>query len=201
MSVVLLLAALKTPLNKKEEEEHLVSYQKKNYSQQLEYNNGAPTSNKLARNVMTNTTGQEKDQFTVMLACTSDGGKLPTYVVLKRKTMPKDKFPAGVIVHVQKRWIDEGLVQDWVRMVWSSRLDGGLSRRRSMLVLDVLKCHKADNTKVLLRRTNTDLVIIPGGMTSLLQPIDVSINNPFKDGQWRCWSEWIMSVGRPTQRV
>ena len=59
-----------------------------------------------------NTTGHEKDRFTVMLACTADGGKLPTLVVLKRKTMPKDKFPAGIIVHAQQKgWIDKRLVQ------------------------------------------------------------------------------------------
>ena len=78
-------------------------------------NNGAPTSNKLACNVAVNTTGHEKDRFTVMLTCTADGGKLPAFVVLKRKTMPKDKFPAGIIVRAQlKGWIDKGLVQDWV---------------------------------------------------------------------------------------
>ena len=63
-----------------------------------------------------------------MLACTADSGKLLRYVVLKRKTIPKDKFPAGVIVRAQQKgWKDEGLVQDWVRIVWSSRTDGGLS--------------------------------------------------------------------------
>ena len=45
-----------------------------------------------------------------------------------------------------------------------------------MLVLDVFSYHKTDNTKALLCRTNTDLVIIPGGMTSLLQPLDVSVH-------------------------
>ena len=50
------------------------------------------------RNVTINITGHEKDRFTVMLACTADGGKLPLCVVFKRKTLPKDKFPAGVIV-------------------------------------------------------------------------------------------------------
>ena len=75
-----------------------------------------------------NTTGHEKDRFTIMLVCTADSGKLPAFVMLKRKTMPKGKLPAGVIVHVQQKgWIDEELVQDWVRMVWSSRPDGGLS--------------------------------------------------------------------------
>ena len=80
-------------------------------------------------------------------------------------------------------------------MVWSSRLDGGLSRRRSMLVLDAFGCQMTDDTNALLHRTNTDLVIIiPGGITSPLQPpLDVSINEPFKDGLRRCWSDWIMS--------
>ena len=79
-------------------------------------------------NVTINTTRHKKNRFTVMLACTADGGKLPPYVVFKRKTLRKDKFPAGVIVRAQqKTWIDKGLVQDWVRTVWSSRPDGGLS--------------------------------------------------------------------------
>ena len=78
-------------------------------------------------------------------------------------------------------------------MVWSSRLDGGLFRQWRMLVLDAVSCHKTDDTKALLCRTNTDLTIIPGGMTSLMPPLDVSINKLFKDGLCRCWSDWIMS--------
>ena len=78
--------------------------------------------------MMINTTGHEKDRVTVMLACTAASGKLPPYVTLKRKTMPKDKFPAGVMVRAQQKgWIDEGLVQDWMRTVWSRRPNGGLS--------------------------------------------------------------------------
>ena len=46
---------------------------------------------------MVNATGHEKDRFTVMLACTADGVKLPAFVVLKIKTMPKDKFSASVL--------------------------------------------------------------------------------------------------------
>jgi hypothetical protein len=43
-----------------------------------------------------------------MLACTADGGKLPPYVVFKRKTMPKLPFPRGIIVQVhEKGWFDD----------------------------------------------------------------------------------------------
>ena len=95
-----------------------------------------------------NTTGHEKDRFTVMLTCTTDGDKLPTYVMLKGKTMPKDKFPAGITVRAQQKWwIDKGLVQDWVHTFWSSRPDGSLPQQWNMLVLDVFSCHKIDDTK------------------------------------------------------
>lgn len=50
------------------------------------------------RTINIKTTGNEKNRFTVMLACTDDGGKLPPYVIFKRKTLPKEKFPNGVIV-------------------------------------------------------------------------------------------------------
>ena len=48
-----------------------------------------------------------------MLACIADGGELPAFVMFKRKTMPKDKFPVSVIVRAQQKgWMDEGLVQE-----------------------------------------------------------------------------------------
>ena len=52
-----------------------------------------------AKTVLLKTTGHVKTRFTVILACLADGTKLQRMVVFKRKTMPKDKFPAGVVVH------------------------------------------------------------------------------------------------------
>ena len=45
-----------------------------------------------------------------------------------------------------------------------------------MLVLDAFKGHLTDSVKNQLRKMDTKLVVIPGGMTSVLQPMDVSIN-------------------------
>ena len=38
---------------------------------------------------------------------------------------------------------------------------------------------------------NTELDVIPGGMTSVLQPMDVSINKPFKDRLRQQCLTWI----------
>jgi len=48
--------------------------------------------------------------------------------------------------------------------------------------MDAFRCHKTNDIKAWLCWTNTDLVIIPSGTTSLLQPLNVSINKQFKDG-------------------
>jgi hypothetical protein len=47
--------------------------------------------------------------------------------------------------------------------------------------IDAFKGHLTDSVKNQLRKMKTELVVIPGGMTSVLQPVDVSVNKPFKD--------------------
>ena len=37
------------------------------------------------------------------------------------------------------------------------------------------------NIKHFLKDTKTDVAFIPGGLTSMVQPLDVSVNKPFKD--------------------
>lgn len=138
-------------------------------------------------------TGHEKDRFTVMLTCLGDGTKLPPYVVFKRKTLPKNlNFPKEVVVRCQaKGWMDEALVQDWLRTVWSKV--GGISRQKSMLVWDSFRAHLSKPIRCTLRSLNTEPVVIPGGMTSMLQPLDVSINKPFKDRMRAKWQEWMLA--------
>ena len=47
-----------------------------------------------------------------------------------------------------------------------------------------------ESMKTALRRENTNLVI-PSRLTSILQPLDVSLNKPFKDGVRKRWMEWM----------
>ena len=69
---------------------------------------------------------------------------------------------------------------EWLKTVWGRRHRAFLNQP-SMLVLDAFKGHLTDSVKNQLRKMNTELVVIPGGMTTVLQPTDVSINKPFKD--------------------
>ena len=143
-----------------------------------------------ADSVTIKSTGNEKNRFTVMLGAYGDGRKMPPYVIFKRKTMPKVTWPKGVIVRCHpKGWMDEALTKDWVSSVWCR----GASTTRRMLVLDAFRCHRMPSIKKILDQDRTDLVIIPGGMTSQLQVMDVICNKPFKDQMRQRWNAWMAS--------
>ena len=74
----------------------------------------------------------------------------------------------------------EELVADWLKVVWGRR-PGALLRKRGMLILDSFRGHITEKIRKQISEMNTDLVVIPGGMTSQLQVLDVVVNKPFKD--------------------
>ena len=90
------------------------------------------------------------------------------------------QFPRGIHVRVHaKGWMDKALTMNWIKTVWSRRPSGVL-KKKSMLVIDSFHCHRMPTIKAQLKQEHTDLVIIPGGLTRLLQPLNVAVNKPMK---------------------
>ena len=54
-------------------------------------------------------------------------------------------------------------------------------------VYDSFEAHVTNTVNASFKRENTDLAVIPGGLPSLLQPLDVSLNKSFEDGVWKQW--------------
>lgn len=82
------------------------------------------------------------------------------------------------------------MVKEWFQVVWMKRPGADL-HLPNMLVLDSFRGHICPGIKETLQKANTDLVIIPGGMTSQLQPLDVAVNKPFKDRVAKLYKEWL----------
>ncbi|XP_075742515.1 uncharacterized protein LOC119169112 isoform X1 [Rhipicephalus microplus] len=136
-------------------------------------------------------TGNEHSRFTVMLACTADGRKLPPFIIFKRKTMLKKVFPPDVVICVNKKgYMNEAVMLEWIKVVWN-RWPGALLHLRSMLVLDVFRDHLTDAVKRALGDGETGLAVISGCMTSTLQPLDVVLNKSFKDRVRLEYQEWM----------
>uniref|UniRef100_H9GL38 HTH CENPB-type domain-containing protein n=1 Tax=Anolis carolinensis TaxID=28377 RepID=H9GL38_ANOCA len=155
--------------------------------------------------VLMRTSGNEKLRCTVMLAITADGNKLPPFVIFKRKTMPKRvQFPHGIHVRVQANgWMDFELMVDWIETVWNRR-PGAAMKQPALLVLDSFRSHVVKEVRELLCENKTQQVVIPGGLTSVLQPLDVCVKKPFKDHLHHFYNEWVMSSDHqltPTGKV
>ena len=143
------------------------------------------------RSVPIRTTGHDKARFTVVLAAMADGRKLHPYVVFKRvrQIAELDREPGIIVAYSKNGWMNENLTKDWVKRGW-----GTLSFGRRLLVWDAYKCHLVDSVKdVLDKQTKSDVSVIPGGLTSLVQPADVSWNKPFKDAYKELYNEWMVS--------
>ena len=146
------------------------------------------------KTVMIRTTGHERTHFTVVLACMADGTKLKPMVIFKRKTIPKgEKIPSGVLVHCHpKGWMDEEGIVLWLSKVWNTR-PGALLKKKSLLVWDQFRAHKTEKVKEKAKEIQTTQAMIPGGLTSILQPLDVVLNKPFKDRVRKRWMTWMAS--------
>lgn len=143
------------------------------------------------KSVKITTTGNEKTRFTVVLACLASGKKLKPMVIFRRITMPKEKFPTGVTVKCNRRgWMTEDLMRVWINEIWKGR-PGAFFRPESMLVMDSMTAHITEGIKKECQNIKTSLGIIPGGLTSKLQPLDVGVNHVFKMHVRALWEKWM----------
>lgn len=139
------------------------------------------------------TTGHEKSSFTVVLSCTASGKKLPPMLIFKRKTIPKEKFPPGVVIRANKKgWMDETMMNDWLDSCYVKRPGGFFKTATSLLVLDSMTAHKCESVKDHLKKMKSKISIIPGGLTKLLQPLDIAVNKSFKDHLRAIWENWMV---------
>lgn len=142
--------------------------------------------------VLIRSTGHEKSSFTVVLGCHGNGQKLSPMVIFKRKTLPKEKFPAGVIIKAnEKGWMDEEKMREWLREVYVERPDGFFHASPSLLICDSMRAHLTAAVKHQVKQMNSELAVIPGGLTKELQPLDIGVNRAFKVKLRAAWERWM----------
>ena len=91
----------------------------------------------------------------------------------------KEKIPYGMIVWFQKNgWMDVSLMKEYVDYFNNNR-----SGDPAMLVYDSFKGHLEVSVKSKFRESDVHLAVISGRLTSICQPLDVTINKPYKDYQ------------------
>src|SRR5437016_3884860 len=105
----------------------------------------------------------------------ADGSKLPPLVIFKLKNIPRGTFPQDVLVRANPTgWMNEFEMLYWINHIWTKC--AMISNPRSLLIMDSFSAHLLDSVKCHLGEKKTDIAIIPRGLTSRVQPLDVAIN-------------------------
>jgi hypothetical protein len=74
------------------------------------------------KQVAMKTTGYEMLHVTVVLCITANDNKLPPYIILNRKTVPKENLQRCNSLDPQKNaWMTSELIEDWLGCIWEYR--------------------------------------------------------------------------------
>ena len=75
------------------------------------------------------------------------------------------------------------------------RMSRGQFRLLAIMVYDSFRGHLEESVKKKFHESSIDLAVIPGGLTSICQPLDVALNKPFKDNLHKEWHIWMANGG------
>lgn len=159
-----------------------------------------------AKEVHLASAGSEKTRVTVMLGAFLEGTMLRPMAVFKGKDTDRGRireefkhpvangYPPNSkikLVVQESAWFDLTVMNNWVDNVWGNR-PGALLRKRNRLILDSFECHRnAMILRKLKEEHNTEVVMIPGGLTSDRQWMDQEVNRQFKKFFRRRYQAWL----------
>lgn len=151
-------------------------------------------------------TSKYKVRATLVLCCSADGSKFPPLLIFKENSgeLPKklkDAYDSRriVIKANKKGWMTTQLMKEWVKEIWAPNI---VKDKPYLMIWDSFQCHKDKGLiDIMLEDYDTQVEIIPGGCTSVLQPLDVGINKPLKGKIRKEFQTWVVDrILNPTSK-
>ncbi len=134
----------------------------------------------------------------------ADGTLLPSTLVFKgkpdgriaKKEFPSGVYPDGYFYKCQANaWMDEEVMIAWVNEMLAPYVATAPNHVVPILILDIYRCHMMPLVVQMIQELGVEVQHIPGGCTSLCQPVDVGFNKPFKDRMRWQWMNWMINEG------
>jgi hypothetical protein len=133
--------------------------------------------------------GWDKRQATIQLTVFADGISRVKPLIIFRgaassSTAPRQKEEKQYDSRVVVKFNPKGYANEDTHLYWLEQMLApvlGAESRLTLPVMDLFKSHKTPAVLKWLKDHNITPSVVPAGCTSLVQPLDVSINRPFKD--------------------
>ena len=91
--------------------------------------------------------------------------------------------------------MDVDLMKRYIEYLNDIRTNNKSSKVLIMMVYDSFSEHLEKSIKKDFSNSGIDLAVIPDGLTSICQPLDVAINKLFKDNLRKEWHLWMANGG------
>lgn len=121
--------------------------------------------------------GNSREKLTVILAADETGRKLPPAIIVKSsRKLSRISLMNGVLVfhNPKTSMANSDIMSKWIKIMLP------YSDYKSLLILDSFRGHLAEQVKCTCDENNIIRAVIPGGLTSKCQPIDLTVNRSFK---------------------
>jgi len=138
--------------------------------------------------------GRQKQRLTCGVTICASGDLLPSLIIYNQKGIlncsENDYEHDMRFFYTQSGWINEDIFVTWLQKI----IIPYVGRRRALLVFDCYSSHVSKAfQKEIIKHDNLDILLIPGGLTYLLQPLDVSFNHSFKTEVHKEWKSYLSS--------
>lgn len=138
--------------------------------------------------------GKQKQRLTCGITVCASGDVLPCLVVYNQKSIlncaDMDLGHDLRFFYTKSGWVKEDTFIYWLKNI----ILPYVKRKRALLVFDTYSAHISKQfQKEILKYDNLDIALIPGGLTHLLQPLDVSFNHSFKTELHKMWKSYLSS--------
>ena len=140
----------------------------------------------LGSNTVPIASSDDKRAITGTFACSAEGHFLPLQLIYKGKSklcLPKYSFPQTFdVIYNEKHWANETtaitfLEKIIVPFVTDEKVLLGLPEtQKILLIFDVFKGHLTSKVNEVMLRNNIVHELVPPNMTSLFQPLDITVN-------------------------
>lgn len=136
------------------------------------------------KNIEIETNGREHYRITIILSAAGDGTKLAPLVIVKGEpgktvetNLRKLEYVRNnklFIYYQNNAWCDNFIFKEWIKKIFIPYQKSLCEK--CILIIDKASSHSSDDSLEFLNDMNISYLLIPSGMTSILQPMDLSVN-------------------------
>jgi len=136
------------------------------------------------------TFGKDKERVSVMLTVLGNGEKLPPMIIFKGvengtryKSLLKNKYVKSKEIYIGyqvKSWLDENMYIKYLYNIW---YQDSIYKRKEKILLIIYRAssHYSSTINNIFKNNKSRYILLPPGLTSVMQPLDLVVNKPFKN--------------------